>query len=100
MTAPIADLVVSLTPDGRIKSTGSPEGVLATDSELLIDVEKEEQIAKEFEQGPDEEKPIVTLEGVDSDKGKLIVEEELEQGHVGWSASEHNVSDVKQELIY
>ncbi|KAI0803030.1 hypothetical protein BC629DRAFT_1591129 [Irpex lacteus] len=104
MTAPIADFIVSLTPDGRIKSTGSPEGVLATDSELLIDAEKEEQIAKEFEQGPDEGKPTAALEGVDSDKGKLIVQEELEQGHVGWSAMNllfrNTASSGVQALIF
>ncbi|KIP03522.1 hypothetical protein PHLGIDRAFT_534840 [Phlebiopsis gigantea 11061_1 CR5-6] len=83
LAAPIAEFVVSLGSDGRIKSQGSLSSTLSKDTKLSAHVAKE---ASEIERADEvideakEDKPVETS------TGKLIVAEEVSEGHVNWSA--------------
>ncbi|KAI0365037.1 P-loop containing nucleoside triphosphate hydrolase protein [Pilatotrama ljubarskyi] len=84
LASPVADFVVDMGSDGRILSQGTLESALERDSKLLKEI-KEEQ--KEFEKAEDEvdsEKPEDAT--ARQNAGKLVVAEEVEEGHVGWSA--------------
>ncbi|KAF7321911.1 ATP-binding cassette transporter [Mycena kentingensis (nom. inval.)] len=91
LTSKIAGFVVSLGLDGRIRGQGSVSEVLAHDETLQKEMEKEE---KELAAVEKTEAAISAVEGGEeavekkekSDKGKLIVAEEIAIGHVGWSA--------------
>lgn len=74
--------MVALTPDGRISSQGSLKSALEKDSGLLdADPEKFSIIEPKLEPQTDKKAP----EAAD---GKLISEEDILEGHVGWSACE------------
>jgi hypothetical protein len=78
--------VVSLGSDGRIRSQGSLSSALEKDAKLSADVEKEKlHITKADETVIEDE--AATLQNKPA--GKLIIAEEVEEGHVGWSASEY-----------
>ncbi|EMD39554.1 hypothetical protein CERSUDRAFT_150095 [Gelatoporia subvermispora B] len=84
LATPIAHFVVSMGSDGRIASQGSLAKVLAVDRALSaqlaegsIEIEKAEE--RIDESNPDES----ARKGSD---GKLIVDEEIAVGHVGWPA--------------
>ncbi|KAI0085657.1 multidrug resistance-associated ABC transporter [Irpex rosettiformis] len=79
LTAPIADLVVSLTPDGRIQNISSHISALEADA----DTEKDVRVTAKTSQDLDDDNKV---EQVRSSGGKLIVKEEMEQGRVEWSA--------------
>lgn len=84
---PIADFVVALGSDGRIATQGSPDKTLQHDSKLLAELSSEEVQLEEAEQVLD--KP--ELEAKDAQKnGKLVVAEEIKEGHVGWDTCEHS----------
>ncbi|KAF8994841.1 P-loop containing nucleoside triphosphate hydrolase protein [Hymenopellis radicata] len=76
LTQPLADFVVSVK-DGRISAQGSALDVLGKTESLKDEATKDEQSlvkgAQEID-GPADKKA----------SGKLIVAEEMEEGHVGW----------------
>ncbi|KAH9851409.1 multidrug resistance-associated ABC transporter [Lenzites betulinus] len=76
---PIADFVVALGSDGRIAGQGSLDKTLQEDSELLSELGAEEEQLKNAREELD--KP--ELEGK-SKNGKLVVDEEIKEGQVGW----------------
>jgi hypothetical protein len=88
MASPLADYVVSLGRDGRIASRGTVSDAL----------KKNKTLAKELAEGAraikDDEKKI-DLEGPDEvakpTDGKLILAEEITEGHVSWGAGEHAI---------
>ncbi|KAJ7745476.1 P-loop containing nucleoside triphosphate hydrolase protein [Mycena maculata] len=82
MTSKIAEFVVSLGLDGRVRSQGSIYDALAKDEVLAEEVSKDEEFLELTE------KEIDTPLPADESKkdGKLIVAEEIEIGHVSWSA--------------
>ncbi|THH30400.1 hypothetical protein EUX98_g3808 [Antrodiella citrinella] len=84
LTAPVADFVVALGPDGRILSQGSLSSALAKDKKLESDVTKERQAIELEEKNLDE--TSVGQAPATKPKGQLIVEEEIALGHLGWSA--------------
>ena len=84
MVSPIADFVVDVGSDGRILSQGTLENALAHDSSLLKDVEHEAEELQKVDQEIDGEKEEDV--NAQSSAGKLVVAEEIEQGHVGWRA--------------
>ena len=84
MVSPIADFVVDVGSDGRILSQGTLENALAHDSSLLKDVEHEAEELQKADQEIDGEKEEDV--NVQSSAGKLVVAEEIEEGHVGWRA--------------
>ena len=89
MIGPIADFVVDVGSDGRILSQGSLSSALARDTKLLKEVEEEQEELHKADQEIDSEKPEDAAAKQAS--GKLVVAEELEEGHVGLKASEWGV---------
>lgn len=76
MASPLADYVVSLGMDGRVASHGSVSDAIASSPELVENIPDEEK--KIDQEGPD-----ATAKQTD---GKLIVAEEIAEGHVSWDA--------------
>ncbi|CAE6473454.1 unnamed protein product [Rhizoctonia solani] len=85
MVSEVADFVVSLA-NGRVVSQGYISEMLRTNARFRAEVEKEKQIEEKAEQNTldnQEAKPEdITKKG----DGKLVVEEEVAIGHVGWPA--------------
>lgn len=84
MVAPSADFVVDMGADGHILSQGSLDNVLKHDSHLVKEVLEEREELEKAEHEVDAEKPKDTA--AKQAAGKLVVAEEMEDGHVGWSA--------------
>ncbi|EMD41584.1 hypothetical protein CERSUDRAFT_110134 [Gelatoporia subvermispora B] len=82
IASPIADFVVSLGTDGRIASMGSLDLALAKNKKLSKELQEEKEEINKAEHEVDEVEPDVPARK----DGKLIVEEEVEVGHVGWPA--------------
>ncbi|KAF7792456.1 hypothetical protein EIP86_003493 [Pleurotus ostreatoroseus] len=82
LASPIAEFVVALK-DGRIISQGSLSNALEKDKTLSAAVKKE---TEEIEQ--EEVADAKTSEAVvaEPSSGKLVVAEEISEGHVGWNA--------------
>lgn len=79
MVSPIADFVVSLGTDGTVSSQGSVSDALAKDSKLLQEAAKDQEVLEKTE----EEVDGVAPEGKPKEaEGKLIMAEEVEEGHV------------------
>ena len=79
MAGPLADFVVSLGTDGCILSQGTVSDAIAKDDSLAKEM-KHEQEAIELDE--DEGDEIAA----EDKKGKLVVSEEIEIGHVSWPA--------------
>ncbi|KAH7073426.1 hypothetical protein BKA62DRAFT_734051, partial [Auriculariales sp. MPI-PUGE-AT-0066] len=88
LVSDLAQFVVSLSIDGRILSRGSISEALLKDKKLLAEVEKAKEENKAEEEVIDEPKPDETEDKPRDKKadGKLIVAEEIEEGHVSWPA--------------
>jgi len=84
MTSPIADFVVALGSDGRIISQGTMSNALATSKTLTKKLKAKEEELQKVEETVDGEIPEVP----ESKSGKLMVAEEVAEGHVSWSARE------------
>lgn len=83
MASPLADYVVSLGVDGRIASRGSVSDALAKDKKLAKKLVEGARAIKEDEKRIDPEEPNATAKQAD---GKLILAEEVAEGHVSWDA--------------
>ncbi|TFY55109.1 hypothetical protein EVJ58_g8459 [Rhodofomes roseus] len=81
LASPIADFVVALGANGTISSQGSIANALEHDKALATEVAKEEAEIEKAEATVDEQVPEEATED-----GKLVVEEEVAVGHVGWQA--------------
>ena len=83
LAGPVADFVVSLGQDGRILCQGTLSEALKSNKALLKEVKAEEgEVAK-----ADETMDDVIPEIPEGKGGKLILKEEIAEGHVSWSAS-------------
>ena len=84
LVAPIAHFVVALTVDGRISSQGSLQSAIQKDDHLL-DAEKAD------ESSVDDTKKQMQTQKTETDgaDGKLIAEEDVLEGHVGWQACKY-----------
>jgi len=84
LAGPIADFVVAMAPHGRIATQGSLARVLEDNSRLSKQMTEESKEIEEVEKEID----AVDLGAADhkSNGGKLILDEEISEGHVGWSA--------------
>lgn len=83
MTSPIAHFVLSLTNDGRVSSQGTVAEIILVDKEMQKEVAKSQAaIVKE------EERVDVQTEEMPQKKadGKLVLAEEVAEGHVSWTA--------------
>ena len=81
LASSIADFVVALR-DGAVTSQGSLSEALEQDIKLSTEVAKEIEVIKQADEDHDsdnEKKP-------EQNGGKLIVDEEISEGRVGWSA--------------
>ena len=85
MAGPLADFVVSLNTDGHVVSQGSVGDAIANDSELLGELQHEEEAIQ-----MDEIEQVITRKPIQEEKGKLVVAEEIALGQVGWQACEHS----------
>ncbi|KAJ6489479.1 hypothetical protein C8R47DRAFT_1177182 [Mycena vitilis] len=83
MTTKIADFVVSLGLDGRVRSQGSVADALENDEQLAKEVVKEQETLEAAEKEIDSEP--AAKEPAKKD-GKLIIPEEIALGHVSWKA--------------
>ncbi|KAI0260093.1 hypothetical protein BC834DRAFT_1028685 [Gloeopeniophorella convolvens] len=83
MATPIADYVVSLGPDGQIASRGSVSDALAKDKTLAAELKEEEHAMKNDDKEIDAEEPDKASKQAD---GKLILAEEVAEGHVSRDA--------------
>jgi ABC-type methionine transport system ATPase subunit len=99
MTSSIADYVVSLGLDGRVVSCGSVSDVVAKDKTLAAELVEGAQAIKDEEKRIDQEEPDATAKQAD---GKLIVAEEIAEGHVRWDACKlpFTCSAVPLKLIH
>ncbi|OCH87049.1 hypothetical protein OBBRIDRAFT_796585 [Obba rivulosa] len=84
LTSLTADFVVSLGTDGRIASVGSLDVALAKNIKLLEETQHEDQYSNTAVRDIDE--LILDAPTRVSEDGKLVVEEEVAEGHVGWAA--------------
>ena len=85
MAGPLADYVVSLGQDGRIACRGTVSDALKKDKTLAKDVAKGARALKDDEKRIDVEEPDEVAKPGD---GKLILSEEIAEGHVSWDAGE------------
>ncbi|KAF8610641.1 hypothetical protein BDV93DRAFT_484022 [Ceratobasidium sp. AG-I] len=87
MVNEIANFVVSLGSDGRIASQGSIDNALRLDPKLRAEVEWDEELKKKAEQAVDDTNPTDNKQiKLNKSDGKLMVAEEIDEGHVGWPA--------------
>ena len=67
-------------------SQGTLSTALAHDEKLLKEVQQDAEELQRAEEELDDDKPEDV--NAKSSAGKLVVAEEIEEGHVGWHASE------------
>ncbi|KAH9028060.1 hypothetical protein EDB83DRAFT_1910199 [Lactarius deliciosus] len=83
MATPLADYVVSLGKDGRIASRGSVSDALKKDKTLAKELAEGTRVIKDDENKIDSQEPDETVKQAD---GKLILAEEIAEGHVSLDA--------------
>jgi hypothetical protein len=86
MASPLANYVVSLGKDGCISSRGTVSDALKKDRTLAKELAEGARAIKDDEKKIDLEEPDEVAKVTD---GKLILAEEITEGHVSWDASEH-----------
>ncbi|KAH9019330.1 hypothetical protein EDB83DRAFT_2508434 [Lactarius deliciosus] len=91
MATPLADYVVSLGKDGRIASRGSVSDALKKDKTLAKELAEGTRVIKDDENKIDSQEPDETVKQAD---GKLILAEEIAEGHVSWDAVKLFVSGL------
>lgn len=82
VVSPVAQYVVSLSSNGRIASQGTLLEAIATDDKLAAEVAKEQEGLEEDEEVADTAEQVPQKKG----DGKLVLEEEILEGRVSWSA--------------
>ncbi|KAL1939047.1 hypothetical protein VTO73DRAFT_10307 [Trametes versicolor] len=97
MVSPVADFVVDMGSDGRILSQGSLASALERDSKLLKEVKEERAEIEKAEQeiAPEKIEDTETKQSA----GKLVVAEEMEDGHVGWSALKLYIGNMSKRPV-
>ncbi|KAG1769620.1 hypothetical protein EDD22DRAFT_868510 [Suillus occidentalis] len=82
MASSIAHFVVSMGSNGRIVSHGSISEAIAKDDKLAAEMAKEQEVlANEVQVADTPEEPKAKSDG------KLVMSEEIAEGHVSWPAS-------------
>lgn len=101
LASPIADFVVSLASDGHILSQGTLSKALAKNKKLANELKEEVDELKKAEGEIDFEEPSTDTEAETKPKsdGKLIVAEEVAEGHVGWPARTSIVPGLLSALL-
>lgn len=83
--------------DGHIISQGSLSNALERDKKLSAAVMQETQQIAKAEEEVTEPKPD-SAEPTRNAAGKLVVAEEISEGHVGWSASAYFVVECRLQV--
>lgn len=106
LVSDLAQFVVSLSIDGRVVSRGSISEALLRDKKLLAEVEKVKAENAAEEQVIDKPSPDSTVEAAPTEEnskkkadGKLIVAEEIAEGHVSWGARASNDHLASHHII-
>ncbi|QRW27528.1 ABC transporter transmembrane region [Rhizoctonia solani] len=87
MVSEVAHFVVSLGSDGRIVSQGSIDEALRLNPKLKAEAEKDEELERKGEEVVDESNAVDKSEAnAKKGDGKLMVAEEVAEGHIGWPA--------------
>jgi hypothetical protein len=81
MVRSLADFVVSIGTDGCIVAQGSVLEVLGADKTTSDELRKDEEAINTVEDMEEVEKRAAS-----QSDGKLIVAEEIEEGHVSWKS--------------
>ncbi|KIJ38934.1 hypothetical protein M422DRAFT_33000 [Sphaerobolus stellatus SS14] len=90
LASPVADFVVSIGLDGNIMTSSTISDALQSDEVLEIETETEQELLKKAEEDiapPNDKKP----------DGKLIIAEEVAQGHVSWPSMKMFLSGLGGE---
>jgi hypothetical protein len=88
MASPMAEYVVLLGKNGRIASRGTVSDALKKDETLAKELAEGVRAIKDDEKKIDSDEPDEVSKVTD---GKLILAEEITEGHVSWDASEHAI---------
>jgi hypothetical protein len=90
MASKVADFVVSLGIDGRIHSQGSISDAIVDHEQLKEEVTMDKEISGKAEETLDIDYDAEVVKAGDKKKnaGKLVVAEEVDEGHVSTSAGE------------
>lgn len=99
LTRPFASYAVALHTDGCVSSHGTTQEVFAHEPELVQE-EKEEQAAIEKAEETADETPMADAPAAQKGDGKLIVAEEIEVGHLSWSALKLYLSAMSDDHPY
>ncbi|KAH7340935.1 hypothetical protein B0J17DRAFT_612426 [Rhizoctonia solani] len=88
MVSEVADFVISLGTDGRIVSQGTIDEAYRSNPKLKAEAEKDEELERKGDQVVDDSNPADKKDDTNAKKsdGKLMVAEEVAEGHVGWPA--------------
>ncbi|KZT67112.1 P-loop containing nucleoside triphosphate hydrolase protein [Daedalea quercina L-15889] len=92
ITKGLADFVVALRSNGKVSSRGSLSNVLEHDSRLAAEAAEEQALIDKTEEDIDETCPNEDREPARRSSGKLVIDEEVAVGHVGWSASKSTIT--------
>ncbi|KAF9243737.1 hypothetical protein BU15DRAFT_59613 [Melanogaster broomeanus] len=85
MASAVAQYVVSLSSGGRIVNQGTISQAIATDKTLAAEIAKEQEILKRDEETVDNAESATEARDNNAD-GKLVMAEEILEGHVSWQA--------------
>ncbi|EED77418.1 predicted protein [Postia placenta Mad-698-R] len=90
LAGPIAQHIVSLGIDGRIASQGTLSNALEHDQMLAAEVAQDLELLEKAGQNIHQDRSS----GDDSKRahGKLVVSEEISEGHLGWSSYTHKAA--------
>ncbi|KAF9229723.1 P-loop containing nucleoside triphosphate hydrolase protein [Gyrodon lividus] len=88
MASAVAQYVVSLNSSGRVVSEGTISEAIATDEKLAAEIAKEQEILKKEEEIVDNAEQTTEAKDKAKDRadGKLVMAEEILEGHVSWPA--------------
>ena len=95
MTSPIADFVISLGSDGRMICQGTMSKALATNKALTKELKAKEAELHKAGETVDGDAPGAP----ESKSGRLMVAEEVAEGHVSWSACESPSPSCEASLM-
>jgi len=85
LTSGLADFIVSIGGNGTILSQGTDMSVaISQNSKLISEMKSNEETQDTREAASDHEKNPIPMDGVP--QGKLIVAEDIQQGHITWKA--------------
>ncbi|KAH7915135.1 hypothetical protein BJ138DRAFT_1170143 [Hygrophoropsis aurantiaca] len=82
MASPVAHYIVSFGSNGRISSKGSVSEVLARDNKLAAEMAREQAVIEKQDIIDEEDEVKVETKS----DGKLVIAEEILEGHVSWQA--------------